>query len=100
MELRKKKKTKVYSTDNGIAVSLYDTEIFNLNLDKHTITLRTNGYFTVTTKRRINQAFQEFNLPYILWQKDFDWFVRKSGTDLVWEFNGDDLVLDTSLTPA
>ena len=91
MELRKKKKTKVYNTANGVAVRFYDTEIFNYNLDKHTITLRTDGYFTVTTKRRINQAFQELNLPFTLWQKDYDWFVRKTGTDLIWEFEGNEL---------
>jgi len=94
MELRKKKKTKVYSTDNGgVAVRFYDTEIFNYNLEKHTITLRTDGYFTVTTKQRINQAFQEFGLPYVLWQKDYDWFVKESDTDQIWKFDGDDLTI-------
>ena len=91
MELRKKPNTKTYNTDNGIAVSLYSTEIFNLDLEKHIITLRTGGHFTATTKRRINQVFTELNLPFTLWQKDYDWFVRKTGTDLIWKFEGNEL---------
>lgn len=40
-----------------------------------TVTLRSGGYETVTTKRKMNQASIQFDLGYGVFQKDFKWFV-------------------------
>ena len=43
--------------------------------DETAVLLRTGGWFTTTTKVRMNQASSQFNLGYHVYQKDFDWFV-------------------------
>lgn len=39
------------------------------------ITLRSGGWQTVTTKRKMNQASNQFGLGYQVYQKDHGWFV-------------------------
>ena len=39
------------------------------------ITLRSGGWQSVTTKRKINQEANQFELGFGLYQKSFDWFV-------------------------
>lgn len=41
----------------------------------NSVTLRSGGYETVTTKRKMNQAANQFNLGFSVVQRDFDWFV-------------------------
>jgi hypothetical protein len=44
-----------------------------------TIVLNTGGWFTVTTKTRMNQASNQFGLGYRVFQKDFRWYVEFKG---------------------
>jgi len=39
------------------------------------ITLNSDGWETVTTKRKMNQASRQFCLGYNVYQKDFKWYV-------------------------
>jgi hypothetical protein len=39
------------------------------------VTLRSGGWETVTTKRKMNQASRQFALGFDVYQKDYDWFV-------------------------
>jgi hypothetical protein len=39
------------------------------------VTLKSGGWETVTTKRKMNQAAMQFGLNYGVYQKDYDWFV-------------------------
>ena len=49
--------------------------------DADTITLDADGYWTVTTKRKLNQADREFTLGYGVYQKAHVWYVTtKRGT--------------------
>lgn len=41
-----------------------------------TITLNANGWQTVTTKLRMNQASYQFNLGYYVYQKKGVWYVQ------------------------
>ncbi len=41
-----------------------------------TIILDSGGYHTATTKQRMNQTSNQFNLGYSVFQKDFEWFVE------------------------
>jgi hypothetical protein len=43
------------------------------------IVLRCDGWFTNTTKTRMNQASNQYGLGYHVWQKDFTWFVDYKG---------------------
>ena len=40
-----------------------------------TVTLRSGGYETVTTKRKMNQAANQFGLGFSVSQRDWAWFV-------------------------
>ena len=54
------------------------------------IRLNTGGYFTKTTKKRMNQFAEMFNLPYRVCQIKGDWFADFPGTDSVPKrFSGD-----------
>lgn len=49
------------------------TEIVNWEDEK--ITLNSDGWESVTTKRKMNQAAQQFALGYSVYQKDHKWYV-------------------------
>lgn len=61
--------------DNGDhgGVQYHQTNIVSWNGGK--ITLRSGGWESVTTKRKMNQASHQFNLGYGVFQKDWEWFV-------------------------
>jgi len=71
IKLNKKVATKVYSKT---VVKYYDTEI--VSFDDKTITLNSGGWFTLTTKNRMNQTASQFGLDYYVFQKDGEWFVN------------------------
>lgn len=73
----------------------YETHI--LYHEKHVVcftrehvVLRNNGFMTMTTKVRMNQASSQFNLGYHVYQKTINgvkrWYVRYGGMDL--DFTG------------
>lgn len=67
-------KTSIRSTENGcIAVNYRGTDVVTFN--EREVTLNTNGYFTATTKTRMNQASNQFGLGYHVYQRDYAWFV-------------------------
>ena len=43
--------------------------------DNQAVLLSTDGWKTATTKLRMNQASNEFNLGFSVYQKDYEWFV-------------------------
>ena len=55
------------------------------------ITLNTGGWSTATTKLRMNQASNQYNLGYRVFQKDFNWFVEYQGKTI--PFNTERLTL-------
>lgn len=56
------------------------------------IILNTNGWFTSTTRNRMNQASNEFGLDFSVYQKDHQWYVAYKGDYL--SFKSDKVVLD------
>jgi hypothetical protein len=65
--------------------------------DDNTITLRTGGWRTVTTKRKMNQASRQFGLGYGVHQRKGEWYVSWWDPDTSqWcnerPFNGDTFV--------
>jgi hypothetical protein len=44
--------------------------------DDPCVIIRTGGYMTATTKRAINQALNESGIPFLVVQRNFEWFVQ------------------------
>jgi hypothetical protein len=66
------------ATDGTVSVRYHRTDVATL-LPDGTVTLRTGGWQTVTTKRRINQALQFFNIPARVYAQRREWFVAPHG---------------------
>jgi hypothetical protein len=78
-ELSRKGNTNVMETETQIDVQLHFTVIVTIDKIANTVTFRTGGHETVTTKRRMNQVCEAYGLPYSVFQAKYQWFVR--GTD-------------------
>jgi hypothetical protein len=76
----------VHSEDGAIIVTYHATNVVTRGIDG-TITLDTGGWFTKTTKERMNQASDQFQLGYKVWQERGAWFVRYGGNG--YPFDGD-----------
>ena len=86
VRLRKKGNTSVVENHTRVLVTFYKTLIFSWYKTMGSIVLNRGAcrYWTATTKLRINQCFQEYNLPYHLFQKDGDWYLRTTDTTDEW----------------
>lgn len=74
-------KTTIHTDDNNVKHVVYhNTRVVSFDYD--TITLRRNGYKTATTKRRMNQTSNQFNLGFKVYQDDFTWYVDYKGETL------------------
>jgi hypothetical protein len=72
-----KYETKITS-DSGITkVRYFGTCVVWVN--EKVIELNTGGYFTVSTKRRMNQASVQFNLGYRVFSHKGEWYVNYRG---------------------
>lgn len=71
--LAKKGNTKVESDGRMTKVELYSTTI--VLFSNSTITLNSGGHKTATTKRRMNETSDEFNLGIHVYAKRGEWFV-------------------------
>jgi hypothetical protein len=77
VELRRKGHTRISEENGNTRVSLWDTDIVRAN--KREIELNSGGWYTPTTKRRMNQASEELGLGYNVYQEDKEWFVSHRG---------------------
>jgi len=66
--------TSIHTDNDMIIVTYHNTEVVKFN--SSTIILNTGGYYTYTTKTRMNQASNQYNLGYRVFQKNFDWFIQ------------------------
>lgn len=66
--------TNVICTNGRVSVAYVKTVI--VDATPETITLDAGGWHTVTTKRKMNQAANQFGLGYAVYQRKGDWFVR------------------------
>lgn len=81
--------TNIYTSNGRTQVFYHGTCV--VEFDSMRITLRTGGWRSATTKTRMNQAANQFDLGYHVYQKDHDWYVSRENTVL--EFNGDTLTM-------
>ena len=64
--------------DGAVSVRYHRTDVATLHPDG-SATLRTGGWRTVTTKRRINQALRYFGIPALVYQHRHEWYVAAHG---------------------
>ena len=86
-------KTQVHmsNNENGSALEVYYHNTRVVFYCNGHIKLDTGGWSTVTTKLRMNQAANQYNLGYKVFQKNYDWFVEFQGKTI--PFNGDTIEL-------
>jgi len=82
-------KTTVCEKQGVLSVVYHNTEV--VRADSDTITLNTGGWKTVTTKTRMNQAANQFDLDYSVFQKSGKWYVDYNGATI--PFDGASLIL-------
>lgn len=70
-----------------LSVKYHGTEVVKVSPGQKKIILDTGGWFTNTTKTRMNQASNQFNLGYTVYQKNKQWFTDYKGE--TYAFNGD-----------
>lgn len=75
--------TTISTHEGKTRVVYHNTTI--VSFDNHTITLDTSGWKTVTTKRKMNQASEQFGLNYHVFQIESDWFIRWENKTLPFE---------------
>lgn len=68
-----KRATTVHAENGTTVVTYHSTPI--VTFDGKRVILNTGGWFTATTKTRMNQAACQFGLPYSVHQEKFRWFV-------------------------
>jgi len=65
--------TRIYDDEGGTSVQYHATVV--VHFTEHAVTLDSGGWETVTTKRRMNQASNEFNLGFQVYSQRREWFV-------------------------
>ena len=73
--------TKVTKDGTTSTVRYWATDVVKINWDTGIITLNTGGWWTVTTKLRMNQASREWGLGYYVYQSKGEWFVSMDGQE-------------------
>jgi len=63
--------------DGVTRVTYHNTDVVTFTDDL--IVLNTGGWFTATTKARMNQTSEQFDLGYRVFQRDWMWFVDYKG---------------------
>lgn len=69
--------TTVFKEGGWTKVVYHNTVVVKFNKNK--IVLDSGMWFTNTTKTRMNQASNQFNLGFAVFQENFEWFVDYKG---------------------
>lgn len=81
MSYNKIGKTATKVTINGTSTEVKYHATVVVKFDENEIILNSGGWRTVTTKSRMNQTSNEFNLGFGVYQRKGDWFVDSKGCD-------------------
>lgn len=79
--------TSIRADREGTHVRYHNTDV--VSFDTFSVTLRTGGWSTASTKLRMNQASNQFGLGYRVYAKEHRWFVDTGSSVL--PFDGDEL---------
>jgi hypothetical protein len=86
------KATVIISNKDEDKVYYHSTCIFHFVHANGKIHLNTDGYFTATTKKRINQSFDYFHIPAHLFQTRGQWLVNYA--NVIYPFTNETLTLN------
>lgn len=92
-QLKKATATKVFSDETTTRVSYHSTII--VTVTAKTIVLDTGGWFTKTTKIRMNQTSSVFDLGYVVFVDKQNWFIDYKGKIL--DFKEDKMILTRNI---
>ena len=70
-------KTSIRTASNLTSVRYWETDVVKFDNDK--IILNNGGWYTSTTKKRMNQVSEQFNLGFYVYQRNYNWFVDYNG---------------------
>lgn len=75
----------VIGTENGFNfVQYHSTKIVQWNDDE--IILDTGGWFTPTTKTKMNQVAHQFDLAFHVYQENGEWYVSQPNNHILYSF--------------
>ena len=63
------------NNSNELIVCYHSTEVVKVINNRYAV-LKSGGWLTPTTKRRMNQASEQYRLNYLVYQKGFVWYVK------------------------
>ena len=78
-------KTRVSNIMNKTNVIYHNTPV--VQFDNKEIILNTGGWYTATTKRRMNQASLSYRLGFAVYQVNHSWYVDYNGDTIPFEDN-------------
>ena len=91
MEIIGAHKTSVFTDDDNFTKVIYHSTCV-VSFNRNIIVLNTGGWYSCTTKKRMNQASEQFNLGYRVTKRKGIWYALYKGQEL--EFLSDKLILD------
>lgn len=74
--------TVIYNGKNKIIYKLWDNSVFSVSLDKKEICFTCHGWFSVTTKSRLNALLRVFGSGHI-YQKDYQFYYKSDKQDIM-----------------
>lgn len=77
--------TCVFWEENHQVVVYHSTRIVRWNATE--IILNSGGWQTATTKKKMNQAANQFHLDFTVYQEDFNWYVTFKNEIIPFENN-------------
>ena len=83
-------KTTIATDNNVLMVTYHNTIVVKVTNNRY-VTLNTGGWYTNTTKTRMNQASNQYGLRFSVYQVDFAWYVS-IGDDMQPYYDG--IVID------
>ena len=82
--------TTIEKAGRNVAVKYHDTVVVQTTDTR--IILNNGGWFTATTKTRMNKASNQYGLGYQVYQHDYAWYVSYKGIEFAWP-NGHEVIL-------
>lgn len=73
-------KTSIRHEGLDTVIRYHSTDVVRFNRER--VILKSGGWETNTTKARMNQASNQFNLGYGIYQKNFEWFITFRNREL------------------
>ena len=67
-------RTSTFTEDQTTEVCYHNTIVVSFNTN--TIKLNTGGWWTNTTKTRMNQTSNQYGLGFRVYQKDYQWYIE------------------------